>query len=259
MEAISQILLKLDVKPASTRGLSYSELLVALFESIKSTSGRSLLLFDDVDSLILRGHTFLVDLIPKLHEMEENVGNRIGIVFTSKVEKLIRDRFPTGSCYFIRLNKFDQSIISDNINWIVKYNVYKNYDGVASLRAPPSADPAELEEKSIFNLASRGLNYPLINLANNTAITSSAEVKLSRNQMAILKAISQARTLRNGYKKIGDVEKIYISNCLSNGEKPLGHTRIWKITKDLEAVNLVERRIVSLGRQGRTTFLRLSF
>ncbi|MEM2841767.1 MAG: AAA family ATPase [Thermoproteota archaeon] len=69
-EVIYKILSNLGVKPNNIRGFSRRELLAMTFDSIKSTCNGFLLIFDDIDSLLLKGYTFLVDLIPKLHEVD---------------------------------------------------------------------------------------------------------------------------------------------------------------------------------------------
>lgn len=257
-ETISKILSEFDNKASAVKGLSSRELLTIVFDLIRSMDNRLLLLFDDIDSLTLRGYTFLVDLLPKLHEVEVIVGNKIGVLLTSRAEELITDRLPLGSYYLVKLNSFNGSRVIegyDDFNEDLKNGLGKGDSNYThALHFQPINFESTETKPSIHSIYVPDV---LISSEGNSNSFVS-EMKLSRNHMAVLKAISQAKALRDGFKKMGDVERTYTALCLNEGESPIGHTRLWEITRELEAISLVERRVVSLGRGGRTTLVRLS-
>jgi len=214
VEAVSQILRGLGGSERIARGVSLGEAMEAVFQTLSLKDRRLLLVFDDIDSLMLRGRSFFLVLLPKIYEQDSVIGNRIGTIFTSRNDDIFRRGLPFGSFRLIRLPRGGlgqtvKTMRSDDALW-------KTVRGQVNVRA------------------------------------------LGRKRRMILEAISEAQEVKDGFRRTGDIERVYVRRCLTLKERPLCHTRIWEILRELDAFTVIERKVVDQGNKGRTTFVRLT-
>ncbi len=74
--------------------------------------------------------------------------------------------------------------------------------------------------------------------------------------LAIVKALKSRRN--QAYVPFGYVEETYNMICEQYGERPRKHTQLWEYLKELKKLGIVETRLSGKGMRGRTTLISLS-
>jgi len=80
---------------------------------------------------------------------------------------------------------------------------------------------------------------------------------LDRARALALLAVTR-RLRRKTFIVTSEAEEAYALVCEEYGEKPRGHTQFWKYLRDLEALGLIDTKVISRGPAGKTTVISLS-
>jgi cell division control protein 6 len=258
-----------------SRGLSFEELLQALFEELRRDRLHLMVAFDEVDALVESDPSSLYT-ITRLREISQDAQ-----VFSSLLISKTQD-------YVKRVDLSTLSSLQRNEISLERYSAEQLYDILSSRGQQAfregSVDDASLwmaaELASIFGDARYAIE--LIYRAGKKAEMSDSDkvmpehvryakaslppefrkeelAYLDRHQRVMLKAISgMLKKSDSEFATIGEVEKSYNALCESMGISPNHHTQVWSDVNELARKGIIEAQLSGKGFRGRTTLIGLS-
>ena len=258
-----------------SRGLSFEELLQALFEELRRDRVHMLVAFDEVDSLVESDPTSLYT-ITRIREISPDVQ-----VFSSLLISKTLD-------YVKMVDLSTLSSLQRNAISLDPYSAEQLYDILLS-RSQLAFREGCIDDESLQMAAEIASMYgdaryaiDLIHRAGNKAeATASGKVMpehvrlakeglppefrkeelvyLDKHQRVMLMAISGVlKKSDSAFATIGEVEKNYNALCESMGIAPNRHTQVWNDINELARKGIIDAQLSGKGFRGRTTMVGLS-
>ncbi|HUH99817.1 MAG TPA: ORC1-type DNA replication protein [Nitrososphaerales archaeon] len=258
-----------------SRGLSFEELLQALFEELKRDRVHLLVAFDEVDSLVESDPSSLYT-ITRLRELSQEAQ-----VFSSLLISKTTD--------YVKM--VDLSTLS-SLQWnsisLEPYSAEQLYDILLS-RSQQAFREGAIDDGSLQMAAELASIYgdaryaieliyragKLAQMADSDKVmpehvrrakgdmppsfTKEELVYLDKHQRMMLRAISGMLKRSDApFTTIGEVEKNYNALCESEGISPNHHTQVWNDINELARKGIIETQLSGKGFRGRTTMIGLS-
>jgi orc1/cdc6 family replication initiation protein len=258
-----------------SRGLSFEELLQAMFEELRRDRAHLMVAFDEVDSLVESDPSSLYT-ITRIREISPDAQ-----LFSSLLISKTLD--------YVKM--VDLSTLS-SLQWnaipLEPYSAEQLYDILLS-RSQQAFREGSVDDGSIRMAAELASIYgdaryaiELIYRAGKLAeVADSAKVLpehvrrakaslppqfrkeelvyLDKHQRVMLMAISgMLQKSDSAFATIGEVEKNYGALCESMGLAPNHHTQVWNDINELARKGIIETQLSGKGFRGRTTMIGLS-
>jgi archaeal cell division control protein 6 len=261
--------------PYPSRGLSFEELLQALFDELRRDRVHMMVAFDEVDSLVGSDPSSLYT-ITRIREISPDVQ-----LFSSLLISKTLD-------YVKMVDLSTLSSLQRNEVSLEPYSAEQLYDILFS-RSQQAFREGSVDDGSLQMAAGLASIYgdaryaiELIYRAGKLAEVAASDkvlpeyvrrakaglppefrkeelVYFDKHQRVMLVAISH--TLKNSdaaFTTIGEVEKNYNALCESMGIAPNHHTQVWNDINELARKGVIEAQLSGKGFRGRTTMIGLS-
>jgi orc1/cdc6 family replication initiation protein len=258
-----------------SRGLSFEELLQALFEELRRDRVHMLVAFDEVDSLVESDPSSLYT-ITRIREISQDAQAFSSILISKTLD------------YVKMVDLSTLSSLQRNAISLEPYSGEQLYDILLSRSQlafrEGCIDDASLqmaaELASIFGDARYAIE--LIHRAGTKAEMADAGrvipehvrlakeglppefrkeelVYLDKHERVMLMAISNVlKKSDSEFTTIGEVEKSYNALCESMGLTPNHHTQVWNDVNELARKGIIDAQLSGKGFRGRTTMIGLS-
>jgi len=258
-----------------SRGLSFEELLQALFEELRRDRVHLMVAFDEVDSLVESDPSSLYT-ITRIREISQ-ADQAFSSLLISKTLDYVKmvdlstlsslqwntialDPYSAEQLYDILLSRSQQAfregcIDDDSLQMAAEIaSIYGDARYAIELvyRAGKLAEVAESGKVTPEHVRRAKASLP-------PQFTKEELVYLDKHQRVMLRAISG--TLKNSdaaFTTIGEVEKNYNALCESMGISPNHHTQVWNDVNELARKGIIETQLSGKGFRGRTTMIGLS-
>ncbi len=258
-----------------SRGLSFEELLQALFEELRRDRVHMMVAFDEVDSLVESDPSSLYT-ITRIREISQDAQ-----LFSSLLISKTLD-------YVKMVDLSTLSSLQWNAISLEPYSAEQLYDILLS-RSQQAFREGSVDDGSIQMAAELASIYgdaryaiELIYRAGKLAEVADSDkvmpehvrrakaslppqfrkeelVYLDKHQRVMLMAISgMLQKSDSAFTTIGEVEKNYNALCESMGIAPNHHTQVWNDVNELARKGIIEAQLSGKGFRGRTTMIGLS-
>lgn len=256
-------------------GLSTDEVCRAFFSTIDKKNQVVLLVLDEIDSLLKKaGDDFLYKITRQNEELKQAKVSIIGIsndlTFADSLDPRVRSSLSQEELIFPPYNALElQSILNERV--VLAFNKDIISAGVVEKCAAYAAREHGDARRALDLLRIAG------ELADRRAANSvvladvdTAEEKIERDKMADLVTTQpkQAQvvlfsiiSISNGVSKFiftGEVYEIYKKLCSKIGLRPLTQRRVSDILSEFDMLGIINAKIISKGRYGRTREIMLA-
>jgi cell division control protein 6 len=263
----------------SKNGISLNQMYDDLFRKIDREKMCIVIILDEIDSLINRiGTNFLYTFVRINTEHKNSVVSIVGITndtsFLNYLDGRIQSSLSEEMLLFPPYNATQlQRILQERAKLALRPNSLE--DGVISLCAALAAQEhgdarralnllwvageiAEEEGKRTISVqhvkrAEIKIDYDLyVNTVRS--LPKQSQIIIA----SIIKSIEETKS-RSPSVETGDVFARYQQICNQNGAKILSHIRVSNLIAELDTLGLIDARVISHGRYGRTREIRMSF
>lgn len=257
------------------RGISIEEALMSFIESLEKAKEPVLMALDDVDSLLIRKHTYLLYALLRIHERSTSAANKLGILMTMKElpSYMLNDTFQDISLLpTLKLRAYTEEELSDIIEDRARLGLRQSsYDGnsiaLIAHSAMPSGDARyaiEVLLRAATISESEGLDRILPDhvrkaLSILPSFPSESDLlSLDETQRDVLTSVAISLCENDDiYVTMGKIEREYRRFVEEKGKEPISHTRLWEALLGLERAGFIKRSVKSFGKRGRTTVVYL--
>ncbi len=258
-----------------SRGLSFEELLQALFEELRRDRVHIMVAFDEVDSLVESDPSSLYT-ITRIREISQDAQAFSSLLISKTLD------------YVKMVDLSTLSSLQWNVISLEPYSAEQLYDILLS-RSQQAFREGSVDDGSLQMAAELASIYgdaryaiELIYRAGKLAeVADSGKVMpehvrrakaslppqfrkeelvyLDKHQRVMLMAISgMLKKSDSAFTTIGEVEKNYNALCESMGITPNHHTQVWNDINELARKGIIEAQLSGKGFRGRTTMIGLS-
>jgi len=259
------------------RGFSAEELLEMLLEALDSENVYLILTLDELESLIWKEGSDPIYNLTRVQESRLGKPQRLSLICILRDEfvlaKLDASTRSTLQRNIIRLKEYSKEqlfdILADRVELAFKKGAVpqETLDFIAELSAMEGGDA-----RYAIELLWRAGKYADLHSSPQVlpehvreaavriypTVRKDALANLSLHEKLLLLAV--ARIFKNcdeASVSMGDLELEYAVVCEEFGEKPRGHTQIWKYVKSLSRLGVIKAFVSLAGTKGRTTMISL--
>lgn len=259
------------------RGYSADELLQAILQSLEEHSAHLILTLDELEALVQKEGADPLYRLTRLQEGRTKKLHNLSLICILRepevLEKLDQSTRSTLQNNIIQLEPYRKTQLKDILHERVKA-AFKP-DTVPSEVVDQIAGLGELEDgnaRYVIELLWRAGKYADISALTTVTpecvrkAAASIHPTISKGDVASvglhekLLLLGIARRLMHNQATsitIGDAEDAYAIVCEEHGEKPRGHTQVWKYVKALSALDIIKAEPSSVGLKGQTTLISL--
>ncbi len=265
-------LLGKDVPPT---GLPTDQVYKIFFEALEENTGVVMLILDEIDALVEKvGDEFLYTLTRINQDTNNSKVTIIGISnnlsFTDNIDARVKSSLSDEELIFPPYNAIQlKDILSERASISFSENVIK--DGVIQKCAALAAQEHGDARRALNLLRVAG---ELAERQNMDKVTENhvdcAESKIDMDHIIeavktqpkqsklILKAILSLTDKASDCIYTGDVFDLYVTFCDKVGLKPLTQRRISDLIAELDMLSIINTKVISRGRHGKTRTIRLA-
>ncbi len=265
-------LLGKDVPPT---GLPTDQVYKIFFEALEENTGVVMLILDEIDALVEKvGDEFLYTLTRINQDTDNSKVTIIGISnnlsFTDNIDARVKSSLSDEELIFPPYNAIQlKDILSERASISFSENVIK--DGVIQKCAALAAQEHGDARRALNLLRVAG---ELAERQNMDKVTENhvdcAESKIDMDHIIeavktqpkqsklILKAILSLTDKASDCIYTGDVFDLYVTFCDKVGLKPLTQRRISDLIAELDMLSIINTKVISRGRHGKTRTIRLA-
>lgn len=260
------------------RGYSAEELLQALMQVLDEKNAYLILTLDEMESLIQNEGSDPLYNLSRIQEDRINAPKRLSLICIMRqpeyLEKLDPSTTSTLQRNIIHLKEYSESqledILADRVNLSFREGTVptQTLNLIAELgnaeggnarysiellwRAGKYADALEMREvlpECVRNAVASV--YPVVR--KDMILEFGLHEKLF-----LLGVARQFKQTDSAYLSMGEAEEAYVLVCEEYGEKPRGHTQLWKYVQALSVSGVLETSVSGVGQRGKTTLISLS-
>jgi len=261
------------------RGYSSEELLQMLLQVLDEQNIFVILALDEIEALVQSEGADALYKLTRVHESRLKAPQRLSLIGILRelgcLEVLDESTKSTLQRNIIFLEEYSKNELRDilNVRAVLAFRsdvvLDESLDIIAELaerengnaryaiellwRAGKYADASNLQEVSpeCVRRASSSV-YPIVQ--KNAIFSLGLHEKLF-----LLGLARQFKHAKKAYLTMGEAEDAYRIVCEEYGEKPRGHTQLWKYVNNLSAADIVETQGSGSGLRGKTTLIGLPY
>jgi cell division control protein 6 len=259
------------------RGYAASELLETLIQILDEENIQLLLGLDEIDSLIEKEGSEALYYLTRVQERRPEEERRLSLLVISRDVEIFRrlDRSTLSSLQrnVIRMSSYSQGELSDIVRSRAERAFKENAISLEIIEFISELASMERgDARYAIDLLWRSGKYADVSYSNNIqlehvrkaaatlfpVLRESTVKQLSLHEQLVLLGIGRF-FLRNEVAKAttGEIETSYHIVCEEYGEKPRGHTQLWKYMNNLKNLDAIDIKLSSTSR-GRTHLISLS-
>ncbi|MBW6451205.1 MAG: orc1/cdc6 family replication initiation protein [DPANN group archaeon] len=271
---LAYILSLFDVHVPPT-GLPTESIYKIFFDTLKNHKEIIILTLDEIDALVDKiGDEFLYNLTRMNQYNEGNiviVGISNNLTFTEKLDSRVKSSLCDEELVFSPYNATQlKNILSDRAKVAFCEGILR--DGViakcAALAAQEHGDArralnllrvsGEIAERDQdFYVDEKHVDFAQSKI-NLDYIMEAVKVQPKQSKVVLYSIIKLLEKEGKPYIYTGDVFSYYDNLCKSVGLKPLTTRRVSDLISELEMLSIIETKVISRGRHGRTRVLNMS-
>jgi cell division control protein 6 len=258
-----------------TRGYSADEVLTGLMQVLDEEKATMILTLDEFDSLIEKEGSDAVYKLTRLQEMRQGKPQRLSFIFIMRdlkpIEKLDESAKSTLQRSIIRLERYGKTQLIDILSSRVQmaFELGTMEDDVVELIAELAfketgnarfgiellwkAGKYADAEQSEF-VGAECVRNAVSNIIPSMRKSDLASLSLDE-KMFLLAVARYFKENPEAYASLTEVEKTYGVICEEYGEKPSGHTQVWKYAEYLSSMGILKTEVSST--HGRSTQISL--
>jgi cell division control protein 6 len=259
------------------RGLSAEELLSIFMQILDEENVYAILALDEFESLIEREGPEAIYKLTRLHELRQNMPQRLSFICILRnlkvIERLDAATRSTLQSNIIRLEGYSKGqlvdILNDRVSLAFKpLTVPEDTVNLVADLAFSEGGNARFAIELLWRAGkyadAEGLNT--VTPENVRKAVSSVIPSVRKSELALLSfhekllLLSLARIFKENqkaYVTLTEAEQAYAVVCEEFNEKPHSHTQLWKHLQSLSILGIVKAEVSSVGARGRSTLIYL--
>ncbi|MCK5451829.1 MAG: ORC1-type DNA replication protein [Candidatus Aenigmarchaeota archaeon] len=262
-------------KKVPPTGLPTDQVYKIFFEALEENTGVVMLILDEIDALVEKvGDEFLYTLTRINQDTDNSKVTIIGISnnlsFTENIDARVKSSLSDEELIFPPYNALQlKDILSERAS--ISFSEGVIMDGVIQKCAALAAQEHGDARRALNLLRVAG---ELAERQNMDKVTENhvdcAESKIDMDHIIeavktqpkqsklLLKAILSLTDKASEYIYTGDVFDLYVTFCDKIGLKPLTQRRVSDLIAELDMLSIINTKVISRGRHGRTRTIRLA-
>ncbi|MCK4808351.1 MAG: ORC1-type DNA replication protein [Candidatus Aenigmarchaeota archaeon] len=262
-------------KKVPPTGLPTDQVYKIFFEALEENKGVVMLILDEIDALVEKvGDEFLYTLTRINQDTDNSKVTIIGISnnlsFTENIDARVKSSLSDEELIFPPYNALQlKDILSERAS--ISFSEDVVMDGVIQKCAALAAQEHGDARRALNLLRVAG---ELAERQNMEKVTENhvdcAESKIDMDHIIeavktqpkqsklLLKAILSLTDKASDYIYTGDVFDLYVTFCDKVGLKPLTQRRVSDLIAELDMLSIINTKVISRGRHGRTRTIRLA-
>ncbi|MBW6462105.1 MAG: ORC1-type DNA replication protein [DPANN group archaeon] len=262
-------------KKVPPTGLPTDQVYKIFFEALEEKKGVVILILDEIDALIEKVGDELLYTLTRINQDTENskvtiVGISNNLSFTENMDARVKSSLSDEEMIFPPYNALQiKDILLERAT--IAFNNDVISDGVIQKCAALAAQEHGDARRALNLLRVSGELAERQNMTNITIDhVDCAESKIDMDHIIeavktqpkqskiLLKTIFMLSEKSSEYIFTGDVFDLYVTLCDKIGIKPLTQRRISDLIAELDMLSIINTKVISRGRHGRTRTIRLA-